>query len=386
MVSSASSLGAAVRTSLRPFRRPYLKLRNSILGHPGFQRWAAWFPLTRMIARFRARRVFDMVAGFVYSQVLFACVQTGVLEYLEKNGPSSLDDLAQRMAMPRENALLLIKAAISLGLIDEDGRGFYMLGPQGAEMSANPGIAAMVRHHAMLYEDLLDPVALLRGPPGGKRLGAYWAYAGDAETRTLDASRVADYTELMSLSQARVTEEILDAFDPKGFSRWMDLGGGNATFLSAVGRRHPHLELMLFDLPAVAERAQERFAQLGLADRASTFGGDFFRDPLPSGADLISLVRVVHDHNDDEIQGLFQSIRRSLPDNGALLIAEPMSGTPGAEPVGDAYFGLYLFAMGKGRPRTPAELESMLRQAGFSRVRMLTNRTPLLTRVMLAQV
>ena len=40
----------------------------------------------------------------------------------------------------------------------------------------------------------------------------------------------------------------------------------------------------------------------------------------------------------------------ALPPGGTLLLAEPMAGTPGAEPVGDAYFGFYLLAMGSGRP------------------------------------
>jgi demethylspheroidene O-methyltransferase len=39
-----------------------------------FQRWAAGFFLTRWIARRKARSVFDLVAGFVYSQTcLPAC-------------------------------------------------------------------------------------------------------------------------------------------------------------------------------------------------------------------------------------------------------------------------------------------------------------------------
>ncbi len=44
----------------------------------------------------------------------------------------------------------------------------------------------------------------------------------------------------------------------------------------------------------------------------------------------------------------------ALPPGGTLLIAEPMAGTPGAEAMGDAYFGLYLWAMGSGRPRSAA--------------------------------
>ena len=43
-----------------------------------------------------------------------------------------------------------------------------------------------------------------------------------------------------------------------------------------------------------------------------------------------------------------------------------MSGTPGAEPITEAYFGFYLLAMGTGRPRTAEELAALLRQAGFA--------------------
>jgi demethylspheroidene O-methyltransferase len=67
------------------------------------------------------------------------------------------------------------------------------------------------------------------------------------------------------------------------------------------------------------------------------------------------------------------------------MLAEPMSETPGSEPVGDAYFGLYLFAMGSGRPRPPRELEAMLREAGFDRIRLRRTRRPMQTRLMLAR-
>lgn len=367
------------------WRGGFLSLRNRILSNPAFQRWAAAFPLTRPIARRRARHLFDIVAGFVYSQVLYTCVRLKLLDHLHAEGPQAVPELARYMDMPEENCLLLLKAAASLKLVEYYGRGCYGLGAQGAAMMANPGIAAMVDHHAMLYEDLMDPVGLLRGHYPQTRLGEYWAYAGDTPPTTLAGERITPYTQLMSVSQQLVAEEILDAFNPAGYKRLMDLGGGNATFLSAVARRAPDIELVLYDLPAVAKQARETFQAQGLGHRATAVGGDFFTDELPAGADLISLVRVVHDHNDDHILGLLRAVREALPDDGALLLAEPMSGTRGAEPIGDAYFGVYLFAMGRGRPRTPAEIEILLRESGFSRVRLLNTRNPLLTRVMLAQ-
>jgi demethylspheroidene O-methyltransferase len=53
--------------------------------------------------------------------------------------------------------------------------------------------------------------------------------------------------------------------------------------------------------------------------------------------------------------------------------------------MGGAYFGFYLLAMGRGRPRRPDELAAMLTAAGFAAPRLLPTDTPLLTRVMQAE-
>ena len=54
-----------------------------------------------------------------------------------------------------------------------------------------------------------------------------------------------------------------------------------------------------------------------------------------------------------------------------------MAGIRGAEPMGDAYFGFYLLAMGRGRPRTPDEIGALLREAGFARPLTLRTAEPL---------
>jgi demethylspheroidene O-methyltransferase len=113
-------------------------------------------------------------------------------------------------------------------------------------------------------------------------------------------------------------------------------------------------------------------------------GGDFFTDALPSGADIISLVRVIHDHDDAAAQALLGAIFDALPVNGVLLIAEPMVGTPGAEAAGDAYFGFYLLAMGSGKPRAPKRLQQMLAAAGFTHAHLVRTHQPLQARLIAA--
>ncbi len=142
---------------------------------------------------------------------------------------------------------------------------------------------------------------------------------------------------------------------------------------------------MLFDLPAVAERARQRFQSAGLTGRAHAHGGDFLQDDLPYGADIASLVRVIHDHNDGGALRILRAVRRALPVGGVLLLAEPMAAMRGAETVGDAYFGFYLLAMGRGRPRTAQRLMELVREAGFGDIRRIATDMPLQTALLTAR-
>jgi demethylspheroidene O-methyltransferase len=240
----------------------------------------------------------------------------------------------------------------------------------------------MVVHHGLFYRDLADPVALLRGARRATELNEFWSYARPGAPH--EDGQVAGYSELMAGSLALLAEDILEAY-PLGRHRCLlDVGGGEGAFLEAVAARFSDVELMLFDLPAVARRARERLERAGISSRTTVVGGDVFGDELPTGADLVSLVRVIHDHDDPQALRILQAVRRILSPGGVVLVAEPMAGTKGAEATGAAYFGLYLLAMGQGRPRTPHELGALLTTAGFSRVQLRPTRRPMLARLMTA--
>ncbi|MGJ5179169.1 methyltransferase [Bradyrhizobium oligotrophicum] len=358
--------------------------RDTLLASAAFQRWAAAFPLTRPIARRRAAELFDLCAGFVYSQTLAACVQLDLFEGLRAE-PRDVATLASRAAMPPEAMTSLCEAASALQLLERRGEARYGLGPLGAALLGNPGIAAMVRHHAALYADLGDPVALLRGQDRARRLAHYWPYALDKRADALTHDNVAPYTALMAASQPMIADVVLAAYPLTGHRCLLDVGGGDGSFLAAAARAAPRLQLKLFDLPGVAAIAQERLTGDGLADRATISSGSFYDDPLPTGADVISLIRVVHDHDDEAVARLLAKVRAALPDNGVLLLGEPMRDAGGGADGVSAYFEIYLRAMGQGRPRSAARLRELLNAAGFSQVRALRTRIPLIASVIVAK-
>jgi demethylspheroidene O-methyltransferase len=328
--------------------------------------------------------LFDVCAGFVYSQILFACVRLKLFDLLA-TGPHTAPEIAECLHLPLASTERLLEAAASLRLVERRGNGRFGLGSLGAALQGNPGVSAMIEHHRLLYADLGDPVGLLRGDRRQTELAKYWAYSDSDKPALLPSARTERYTALMADSQPLVAAEVLDAYPLHKHRCLLDVGGGDGSFLIEAAKRHQQLRLMLFDLPGVAERAAQRFAAEGLAARTQTVGGDFLSQKLPDGADVLSLIRVVHDHNDDGATAILRAAHRALPPKGVLLLAEPMMGTAGAEPVGDAYFGFYLLAMGRGRPRTAQELQRMLTNAGFARTQLLHTRQPLQSRLILAR-
>jgi demethylspheroidene O-methyltransferase len=361
----------------------YLAIRDRWLSSPRFQRWAATFPLTRPTARRRARALFDVCAGFVYSQILYVCVRLRLFELLAQ-GPESAEKIAENLRLPRDSTARLLEAAVSLRLVEKRLGGRFGLGALGAAMVGNPAVGAMVEHHRLFYADLHDPVRLLRREINKTELATYWPYAASDAPAALPEEKIAEYTALMGNSLSLLADEILDAYPLQKHRCLLDVGGGDGSFLIASAARSTTLKLILFDLPPVAASGSRRFLELGLEARACAIGGDFLCDELPSGADVISLIRVIHDHHDESAMTILQRAHRALPAKGVLLLAEPMVGTPGAEPVGDAYFGFYLLAMGRGRVRSPDELRHMLLTAGFSSARLLRTRQPLQSRLIVA--
>ncbi|MEQ1671908.1 MAG: methyltransferase, partial [Hyphomicrobium sp.] len=349
-----------------------------------FQHLAAKIPISRGIARKSSGDVFDLVAGFVYSQILLACVQLRLFDHL-RSGTQTLDGLAQLMGLRPDAAQRLLAGAAALGLVTSLRDNRYCLGFRGAAIAGNAGVMRMIEHHSLFYADMADPVALLRGEVKASNLSQYWSYCVEDPHR-LSGGDVAGYTQLMSQSQALVSGQILDAYPVGKHHKILDIGGGEGTFLLSAAERAPHLEMTLFDVPAVAERARKNFEARGLNSRATAIGGDFFLDPLPQGADLISLVRIVHDHDDDAVMLLLRRLRQAIAPGGTLLIAEPMAGADRAAAVGDAYFNFYLMAMGSGRARTAAVIGQMLVAAGFEGVAQRKTNLPLQCSLVIAHV
>ncbi len=348
-----------------------------LLASPDFHRKMARIPLLRRIVRSEGEAMFDLVAGFCHSQILMALVKLDIPNLL-LDAPRTRDDLSHRCAVPPERMSVLLNGAQAIGLIKQRG-GIVRLTSRGAALAGVPGLQGMIAHHDVLYRDLADPVAFFRGEVETE-LAAFWPYVFGA-TGASDPETAQRYSALMADSQALVAEDTLAAVSFSGVSNLMDIGGGSGAFLAAAGQKEASLHLTLFDLPAVVPAAISRFVTAGLDKRATIVPGSFRDDPLPIGADMISLVRVLYDHSDDTVRQLLGDVHGALPKGGRVLISEPMTGGEAPQRAGDAYFALYCMAMRTGQARSPDRIIELLSEAGFSSVKKHPSRRPFITTV-----
>jgi demethylspheroidene O-methyltransferase len=367
-----------------PGRSPAFRLRGwttRLIAHPGFQEWASRFPLTRRLSRRDGAALFDLVQGFVQSQALFALVDLRILQRL-MDAPQTAAALARQTNLPEPRMQILLQAGAAMTLLKRKRNGTFALARRGAALIGVPGLEQMILHHRALYRDLEDPIALLQGRTETE-MAAFWPYVLGAQGDVPPAT-VARYSALMAQSQMLVAQDTLATVSFRDTRHLLDVGGGTGIFLAEVAKAHPDLHLGLFDLPDVIDAAHARLTANGLSDRATLDSGSFRTDPLPNGADTISLIRVLYDHDDDTVRALLANIHKTLPPKGRLVISEPMSGGACPDPITDVYFAFYTMTMGTGCTRSAARIGTLCKEAGFTAIRSPRPRRSYVTSVITA--
>ena len=340
------------------------------------QTLASRLPVFRGFARRDGMEIFEILQGFVASQVLFALIELEVLHVL-LDGPETAENLAHGAGVPADRMAQLLRAGAALRLLKQGRNGRYTLSRRGAALLGVPGLEAMIRHNQAFYADMADPVALMRCE-GETALQRFWPYvfgtAGDVPPAVAER-----YSDLMAQSQVLVAQDTLRMIPLSGVNRLLDVGGGSGMFLSHALQRYPKMSGVLFDLPDVLPLGSAFLANKGLGERVQMSPGSFRTDPLPGPVDAISLIRVLYDHDDATVTALLAKAHDALPPGGRLIVSEPMSGGQLPDRAGDVYFTFYTMAMGTGKVRSAQEIAEMCQAAGFEGLQVPRASRPYIT-------
>jgi hypothetical protein len=156
---------------------------------------------------------------------------------------------------------------------------------------------------------------------------------------------------------------VAKAYSFAGCSRIVDIGGENGFLISLILRANPHLTGTLLDIPTVIQDAKKHIEAAGLTARCETVAGDFFVS-VPEGGDAYLLAHVMQSFNDDQSVVILRNCRRAMPQDGKLLLVEPVI-SPGDAPSFAKLLDLHMLVVTGGRQRTESEYRTLLGLADF---------------------
>jgi 2,7-dihydroxy-5-methyl-1-naphthoate 7-O-methyltransferase len=170
--------------------------------------------------------------------------------------------------------------------------------------------------------------------------------------------------DLMQVQHDMTSPDVAALYPWDDVNHVVDVGGGNGTLIVALLTAHPHLRGTVVDQPGPAKSANERFQQLGIATRAQAVVGDFFGEfPLPEGADVYTISRVLTDWHDEGETTILRRCGEVLGSTGRILIVEVLPVTPFV-PYSTS-FDLEMLATVGGRERDVADHEALANAAGL---------------------
>jgi len=273
--------------------------------------------------------------------------------------PQTSGQLADALRADVRGLTILLDALVALGLLEKrDER--YLVPPSVSELLTDVGarsVLAMVQHHASCMRRWVQLAEVVKsGLPAERRASVRGAQADEAA-----------FIEAMNDISGPVADQLVADLLPLKFSHLLDVGGATGTWTIAWLRACPGTRATLFDLPHVIPMAERRLAEAGLLDRVALVAGDFYADPLPSGADLAWVSAIVHQNSRAQNRALFGAIGEVLHRDGRIVIRDILMDESRTRPAAGALFAVnMLVATEGGNSYTFAELREDLEAAGFA--------------------
>lgn len=313
--------------------------------------------------------IFEHFRGSYGTELLVAAYAEFDLFRRLAERPRSRAELSTDLALAERPTQVLVTALRAMHLLSEDeGRlaptplsvehltgGYFDVGDYLRLAADSPGVREMVTR-------------LRTNRPAGAESaeqGAAFVFREGLES-AMEREASARFFTLALAGRAKNCAPALADQVPLGAARCvLDVAGGTGIYSIALLQRHPRLRAIVFDRPEVLKVADEMAREYGVAERMQLVAGDMFRDPWPTGGDVVLLSNVLHDWDVPQCRELVERSAATLPPGGQLLIHDVFLSDSLDGPLPVALYSAALFTVTEGRAYSRAEYAAWMHAAGL---------------------
>ena len=269
------------------------------------------------------RPLSKIVSHAMLVHAVVALIELGAIEELSGH-PRRLGEVARTLDVPEERLLILVRAALAAGLIDEPSPGFFSLSPAGAHLRTDHPQGLRDLFRMCTHGDFFQAWTHLDHSVRSGRT-AFALHTGQELFDYLRERQDAATVFNQAMNSSALAAPLLREIDLAGAETVVDLGGGEGATIAALLRACPSTRGVLFDLPHVVQGAPSLLREAGVQDRCAVVGGDFF-EGVPRGADVYLMARVVQNWADREAALILRKVREAMSSSSRLLIVGHLPG------------------------------------------------------------
>ena len=306
---------------------------------------------------------FQTANAYQQTEALKAAIELDLFTAIAE-GKDTAQALAQRCAVAERGARILADYLTIQGFLIKEGNR-YKLTPDSAVFLDRKSPAYMGSVMGFLQAPKFTEA--FQNLTGAVRKGG--TVAGDSGTVAPEHPLWVEFAKSMIPMMAKPAEEIavLVSQSQPRVNKVLDIAAGHGLFGIAVLRANPNAKVTAVDWKNVLEVARENGEKFGVAERYNTLPGSIFDVDIGSGYDLVLIPNFLHHFDVETNEKLLRKLYAALVPGGRVATLEFVPNDDRVSPPMPATFALIMLAdTPSGDAYTRAELESMMRNAGFT--------------------
>jgi len=349
--------------------------------------------------------IFDILTrAQLTSRAIYIAAKLGLADYL-KDGPKSVEDLAEETKTHPDSLYRLLRMLSSIGIFAEtknDGDKQQQQVDQDIRRFELTPMASLIQSEA---KNSIRNFALMFGLESFKNAIDDLLYSIQTGENSFKHANGLDMYEYLDRNQkegqifnsamasltSSVTPLISSMYDFSQFNTIIDIGGGQGMLLSSILKDNAKLYGVLFDLPYAIQSAKKFYARQSansnenvnhdISSRCKLLEGDFFKSIPTTAADGYIIKNVILNWDDRSAAIILKNCLQAMIDKTSSIVSENQDNrkntTPklliidtimpeGNEPFIGKFTDILMLALThKGRIRTEEEFRKLLSSSGF---------------------